>query len=40
MTYKEAKKKCEELGIPLIKTNNVFWLTEADSAKLVLQYKI
>ena len=40
ITYKEAKKKCEEMGIPLIKTKGAIWLSEADSAKLVLQYKI
>lgn len=40
ITYREAKKKCEEMGIPLIRTKRTVWLTEADSAKLVLQYKI
>lgn len=40
ITYKEAKEKCESMGIPVIRKGRTLYLTEADSARLVLQYKI
>lgn len=38
--YKEVRKMCDANGIPYFDDHGTLWMTEADSARVVLKYKI